>query len=216
MLERRSAARAPPVHVTPATDRPGVARDWFSTFEGAGLDGVVAKPLRRTYRPDKRVMFKVKHERTADCVVAGFRWHKSGPTSVGSLLLGLYTTTGRLQHVGVAASFPMARRSELLDELAAVLVRAARGGPPVELGRPSWRAHAARGRHSRAGTRGKDLSFVPLRPELVVEVAYDQMEGERFRHTAQFRRWRTDRAPQSCTYEQLDRPVSYDLASVLS
>jgi ATP-dependent DNA ligase len=213
------AGASGPVHVTRSTADMALARDWFSTFEGAGLDGVVAKPLDIPYQPDKRVMFKVKHDRTADCVVAGFRWHKSGPV-VGSLLLGLYRDDGSLQHVGVAASFPMARRKSLLDELEPYRLP---DGGAAAAGHPwgNWadqQAHAGQrmpGNVSRWNS-GKDLSFVPLRPELVVEVAYDQMEGDRFRHTAQFRRWRTDRAPASCTYEQLDRPVSYDLASVLS
>jgi ATP-dependent DNA ligase len=218
LLEALADAEAP-VHVTKATADMDVAREWFQTFEGAGLDGVVAKPLDGAYLPDKRTMFKVKHDRTADCVVAGFRWHKSGPV-VGSLLLGLYREDGSLQHVGVAASFSMARRKSLLDELEPY--RLPDGGASAS-GHPwgDWadaQAHVDRrlpGNVSRWNS-GKDLSFVPLRPELVVEVAYDQMEGDRFRHTAHFRRWRTDRTPQSCTYEQLDRPVRYDLASVLS
>jgi ATP-dependent DNA ligase len=213
------AGASAPVYVTRATGDMTLAREWFSTFEGAGLDGIVAKPLDGVYQPDKRVMFKVKHDRTADCVVAGFRWHKSGPV-VGSLLLGLYREDGTLQHVGVAASFAMARRRELLDELAPY--RLPEGGA-AEAGHPwgNWadaQAHVDRrlpGNVSRWNA-GKDLSFVPLRPDLVVEVAYDQMEGDRFRHTAHFRRWRTDRDPHSCTYDQLDRPVSYDLASILS
>jgi ATP-dependent DNA ligase len=214
LLEQALAAASDPVFVTPATGDLAEARDWFERFEGAGLDGVVAKPLEGRYEPDRRTMFKVKHERTADCVVAGYRWHKSGPI-VGSLLLGLYGGDGRLQHVGVAASFPMARRRELVDELA----------PYVEedLARHPWgewadqAAHAA-GRLPGAVSRwsaGKDLSFVPVRPELVVEVAYDHMEGERFRHTAQFRRWRPDRTPESCTYEQLDSPTGLDLGEIL-
>jgi len=218
LLETLARAEAP-VHVTRATADMEQAREWFEAFEGAGLDGVVAKPLDGTYQPDKRTMFKVKHDRTADCVVAGFRWHKSGPV-VGSLLLGLYRDDGSLQHVGVAASFPMARRKSLLDELEPYRLP---DGAAAASGHPwgSWadaQAHQDRrmpGNVSRWNA-GKDLSFVPLRPELVVEVAYDQMEGDRFRHTAQFRRWRTDRTPQSCTYDQLDRPVRYDLASVLS
>jgi len=217
LVEALAEADAP-VHVTRATADMGLARTWFETFEGAGLDGVVAKPLDGPYLPDKRTMFKIKHDRTADCVVAGFRWHKSGPV-VGSLLLGLYRDDGSLQHVGVAASFAMARRKSLLDELAPY--RLPEGGA-AEAGHPwgNWadaQAHVAQrmpGNVSRWNS-GKDLSFVPLRPDLVVEVAYDQMEGDRFRHTAHFRRWRPDRTPQSCTYEQLDRPVSYDLASVL-
>jgi ATP-dependent DNA ligase len=208
------ADAADPVFVTPATSDLAVAQDWFRQFEGAGLDGVVAKPLDGGYEPDKRTMFKIKHERTADCVVAGFRFHKTGDV-VGSLLLGLWTDDGRLQHVGVSASFPMARRKELLDELAPYR--------DVELGEHPWggwadqEAHADRrmpGAVSRWNAK-KDLSFVPLRPELVVEVAYDHMEGDRFRHTAQFRRWRTDRDPASCTYAQLEEPVSFRLSDIL-
>lgn len=202
------------IHVTPATADLDQARDWFRRFEGAGLDGVVAKPLDGTYQPDKRTMFKIKHERTADCVVAGFRRHKTGDV-VGSLLLGLHTPDGRLQHVGVAASFPMARRRSLLDELAPYR--------EVDLGEHPWGAWADQEAHAGRRMPGnvsrwnatKDLSFVPLRPELVVEVSYDHMEGGRFRHTAQFRRWRTDRDPASCTYEQLEEPVRFDLGAVL-
>ncbi|MDQ1627432.1 MAG: hypothetical protein QOI54_1176 [Actinomycetota bacterium] len=205
----------PPVYVTPGTDDLAVAREWFEVFEGAGLDGVVAKPLAGPYQPDVRAMYKIKHERTADCVVAGYRWHKSGGV-VGSLLLGLYDDSGALQHVGVAASFPMKRRAELVDELSPYAVEDLAGHP--------WAAWAeadaqATGRLPGAVSRWnakKDLSWVPLRPELVVEVAYDHMEGTRFRHTAQFRRWRPDREPRSCTYEQLDRPVRFDLAEILS
>ena len=201
------------VHVTPATADLDEARRWFTQFEGAGLDGVVAKPLDGTYQPDKRTMFKIKHERTADCVVAGFRWHKSGGI-VGSLLLGLWTDDGRLQHVGVVASFPMARRAALVDELAPLR---------TDVTDHPWAAWADQQAHASSRLPGavsrwnatKDLSFVPLRPELVVEVAYDHMEGDRFRHTAQFRRWRTDRDPASCTYEQLDTPVRFDLADIL-
>jgi ATP-dependent DNA ligase len=195
------------VHLTPATDDPTTAQQWFTQFEGAGLDGIVAKPRRLPYRQDERVMFKVKHERTADCVVAGFRWHKSGPI-VGSLLLGLYDGTS-LRHVGVAASFTMARRLELLDELAPYRDGAADDHP--------WlRDHGfGPGGAASRWNAGKDLSFEPLRPELVVEVAYDYMEGSRFRHTAQFRRWRTDREPSSCTFDQLERPLTYAVADVL-
>ncbi len=217
LLEALSPAKAP-VHVTPATADVAQAREWFETFEGAGLDGVVAKPLGGPYVQDKRVMYKIKHERTADCVVAGFRWHKSGPV-VGSLLLGLYRSDGSLQHVGVTASFPMSRRRQLLDEIAPY--RLPEGGAAAA-GHPwgDWadaQAHVGRrmpGNVSRWNA-GKDLSFVPLRPELVVEVAYERMEGDRFRHTAQFRRWRPDRDPRSCTYDQLEQPIRYDLASIL-
>ena len=204
-----------PVYLTPATEDMAEAQRWFDVFEGAGLDGVVAKPVDAPYTPDKRTLFKVKHQRTADCVVAGFRWHKSGPV-VGSLLLGLYDDTGRLQHVGVSASFPMARRHKLVDELAPYRIGDGDAHPWSE-----WteaQAHTE-GRLPGAVSRWnakKDLSFVAVRPELVVEVAYDHMEGTRFRHTAQFRRWRTDRAPESCTYDQLESPVRYDLAQVLT
>ena len=203
-----------PVFITPATTDLAEANDWFTRFEGAGLDGVVAKPLDGTYQPDKRTMFKVKHDRTADCVVAAFRWHKSGGI-VGSLLLGLYGDDGRLHHVGVAASFPMARRASLVGELEPLV--------ETDLSRHPWGEWADQEAH--ANTRmpgavsrwsaGKNLSFVPLRPALVVEVAYDQMEGDRFRHTAQFRRWRTDRTPESCTYDQLESPTGLDLSEIL-
>ena len=215
--ERLVAALAdarPPVHVTPATGDLDEAQRWFRQFEGAGLDGVVAKPLDGTYQPDKRAMFKIKHERTADCVVAGFRWHKTGDV-VGSLLLGLWADDGHLQHVGVSASFPMARRRTLLDDLAPYR--------DVDLAEHPWGAWADQQAHAGQRMPGavsrwnatKDLSFVPLRPELVVEVAYDHMEGDRFRHTAQFRRWRPDRDPRSCTYAQLEEPVRFDLAEIL-
>lgn len=198
------------VSLTPQTDDLAVAQQWFAEFEGAGLDGVVAKDPTGTYQPGKRVMTKVKHQRTADCVVAGYRLHTSGPDAVGSLLLGLYTDDGVLASVGVAGAFTMAYRRQLLDELAP-LVTTLEGHP--------WGA-AATGRtpreaeHSRWAAN-RDLSFVPLRPERVVEVSYDHLEGDRFRHTAQLLRWRPDREPRSCTYAQLEEPVSYDLAQVL-
>jgi ATP-dependent DNA ligase len=192
-----------------------VARDWFQQFEGAGLDGVVAKPFDLPYRPGQRLMFKIKHERTADCVVAGYRWHKSG-RGVGSLLLGLHNSAGDLQHVGVAASFPMARRAQLVEELAPHAMDSFEGHPWAEWAMAE--AHEA-GRLPGALSRWnakKDLSWVPLRPELVCEVAYDHMEGTRFRHTAQFRRWRPDRDPTSCTFSQLEESVHFDLSRVLS
>jgi ATP-dependent DNA ligase len=202
-----------PIHVTPATSDLARAHEWFTQFEGAGLDGVVAKPVDGTYQPDKRAMYKIKHERTADCVVAGYRWHKSGGI-VGSLLLGLYTDDGRLQHVGVVASFPMARRASLVEELAPLTT----GIEDHPWGQwADQEAHEGKrmpGNVSRWNA-GKDLSFVPLRPELVVEVAYDHMEGDRFRHTTQFRRWRPDRDATSCTYDQLEEPVRFDLADIL-
>ena len=211
-LEQALGDGGPSVHLTPVTDDAALAREWFTLFEGAGLDGVVAKPVGLPYSPDKRVMLKVKHARTADCVVGGFRWHKSGPV-VGSLVLGLHDDAGALQHVGVAASFPMKRRQELVDELEPY--RLADGDEHPWLGE----LQSERAPTSSAGSRwnrDKDLSFVPLRPELVVEVAYDHMEGARFRHTAQFRHFRPDRDARSCTYAQLERPVRFDLGSVLS
>jgi len=201
------------IHVTPATTDLDTARRWFDEFEGAGLDGVIAKPLAITYQPDKRVMFKIKHERTADCVVAGYRVHKSGADAIGSLLLGLYQDDGRLASVGVIGAFPMAERRRLFAEL-----------QPLVTGFEShpwnWAAHEAGERTPRKNefsrwNAGKDLSFVPLRPERVVEVRYDHMEGRRFRHTAQFNRWRPDREPRSCTYEQLDQPVTFSLGDIV-
>jgi ATP-dependent DNA ligase len=215
LLEEALTGVRAPVHVTPATDSIDVARGWFSEFEGAGLDGVVAKPFDIPYRPGQRLMFKIKHERTADCVVAGYRWHKTGQV-VGSLLLGLYNSDGALQHVGVAASFPMARRAELVRELEPYAAENLEGHPWAEWAQAE--AHEAGrlpGGLSRWNAK-KDLSWVPLRPELVCEVAYDHMEGTRFRHTAQFRRWRPDRDPRSCTFAQLEETVQFDLTRVLS
>jgi ATP-dependent DNA ligase len=217
-LDEVLAGAEPPVHRTSVTDDPAVAREWFATFEGAGLDGIVAKPVDGPYEPDKRAMLKIKHERTADCVVAGFRWHKTSTPEtplLGSLLLGLFNDEESLQHVGVVASFPMARRAELIEELAPWREDALEGHP--------WRDWAeaqaqADGRMPGAQSRWnakKDLSWQPLRPDRVVEVRYDHMEGTRFRHTTQFVRWRDDREPRSCTYEQLEVPVSYDLAALL-
>lgn len=215
LLVRALQGVTPPVHVAPATTDIEVARRWFEQYEGAGLDGVIAKPLDLRYRQDERAMFKVKHERTADVVVAGYRLHKSGPV-VGSLLLGLYDDGGRLQHVGVCAAFPMKRRAELIEELEPLRMDDVSGHP--------WAAWADEAAHESARlpgapsrwSGGKDLSWVPLRPERVAEVAYDHMEnGQRFRHTARFRRWRPDRGPASCTYAQLEEPVRYDLAEIL-
>ena len=210
-LDEALAGAGAPVHRTLITDDQRQAERWFRLFEGAGLDGVVAKPPDLPYLEDQRVMFKVKHERTADCVVAGFRWHKTGPV-VGSLLLGLYDEEGKLQHVGVSASFPMERRRELLDELAPY-----RLGPDDEHPWTGWATpERTPGAMVSRWNAKKDLTFEPLAPKLVVEVAYDHMEGRRFRHTAQFRRWRYDRDPASCTYEQLERPIEFDLADVLA
>jgi ATP-dependent DNA ligase len=213
LLEEALADAAPPVHLTPATDDLATARRWFEQFEGAGLDGLIAKRPDLRYQPDKRVMSKIKHERTADCVVAGYRLHKSGDDAIGSLLLGLYDERGVLNSVGVVGALPMATRRRLFTELQP-LVTSFEGHPW------NWAAHEAGERTPRKNetsrwNAGKDLSFVPLRPELVVEVRYDYMEGDRFRHTAQFVRWRPDRDPASCTYDQLERPVSFDLAEVL-
>jgi ATP-dependent DNA ligase len=220
-IDRRERLRSalahaePPVHVAAGTTDIETARAWFDQFEGAGLDGVIAKPFDVRYRPDQRVMFKIKHERTADCVVAGYRLHKTGPV-IGSLLLGLYNSAGALQHVGVAASFPMKRRAELVDELKPYEMSDFTGHPWGEWARAE--AHLT-GRLPGAVSRwnaSKDLSWTPLRPELVCEVTYEHMEGTRFRHTAHFQRWRPDRDPLSCTYAQLEEPVRYDLAQVLS
>ena len=212
LLEKALAGATPPVHLTPATRDRAVAQDWFEQFEGAGLDGVVAKPLDGTYQPDKRVMFKVKHERTADCVVAGYRTHKSGPDAIGSLLLGLYNGD-ELMSVGVIGAFPMTRRRELFEELQALVTDF--DSHPWAWARQEEGTRTPRNAEQSRWAAGKDLSFTPLRPERVVEVRYDHMEGVRFRHTAQFVRWRPDRDPRSCTYEQLDEPVSFDLADVL-
>ncbi len=203
-LQRMLAGLDPsaPVHLTRVTRDAALARSWFESFEGAGLDGVVAKPLSAAYQPGKRVMLKVKHARTAEAVVIGYRRHTSG-RGVGSLLLGLYDEAGRLLQVGGASAFTDKRRLELVDELAPFVVRDQAGMPVVEAGE--------RNRFSAQ----RDVSWVRLRPELVVEVRYDQMEARRFRHAVQVLRWRADRDPQSCTYEQLDNPASYDLGAVL-
>ncbi len=200
------------VHLTPATTDREVAAAWFSQFEGAGLDGIVAKPLDGHYQPDKRVMFKVKHERTADCVVAGYRPYKGDPEAIGSLLLGLFTDQGRLASVGVTGAFPLARRRELFTELQPLVTTF--DGHPWNWGQPETATRTPRAAEASRWNAGKDLSFVPLRPERVAEVRYDHMEGPRFRHTAQFVRWRPDRDPRSCSYAQLEEPVSFDLAEI--
>jgi ATP-dependent DNA ligase len=214
VLQRILAEVRPPVHLTPVTDEAATARGWFESFEGAGLDGIVAKPPDIQYLPGKRVMFKVKHARTADAVVAGFRWHKSGPV-VGSLLLGLYGEDGRLQHVGVTAAFSVSRRKELLDEIAPYRMDNLAGHPWASWAEVPTDAQRLPGAVSR-WTGKKDLGWEPLRPELVVEVGYDAMEGDRFRHPVQFKRWRPDRTPESCTYAQLERPLRIDVDSVLA
>jgi ATP-dependent DNA ligase len=213
LAEALAGARAP-VHLTPATTDAGLAGQWFSQFEGAGLDGVVAKPLDGPYQPDKRVMFKVKHERTADCVVAGYRPHKSGPDAIGSLLLGLYNDEGKLASVGVIGAFPMARRRELFAELQPLVTSF--DDHPWSWARQETGVRGPREAETSRWNAGKDLSFVPLRPERVVEVRYEHMEGTRFRHTAQFARWRPDRDPRSCGFGQLEEPVRFNLADVLA
>jgi ATP-dependent DNA ligase len=213
LLAEALADARPPVHLTPATDDPAVAATWFERFEGAGLDGVVAKRSDLPYKENERVMLKVKHERTADCVVAGFRWHKSGGV-VGSLLLGLYDDGGTLHHVGVAAAFSMARRRALVDELAPYRPDALEGHPWAE-----WATAAGEwggrmpGGQSRWNAK-RDLSWEPLRPQLVAEVAFDHLQGDRFRHATHFQRWRPDRDPGSCTYSQLEVVVPEELAAV--
>jgi ATP-dependent DNA ligase len=213
LTEALAGARAP-IHLTPTTTDAELAGQWFSQFEGAGLDGVIAKPLDGTYQPDKRVMFKIKHERTADCVVAGYRLHKSGPDAIGSLLLGLYNDDGKLASVGVIGAFPMARRRELFAELQPLVTTF--DDHPWSWARQETGVRGPREAETSRWNAGKDLSFVPLRPERVVEVRYEHMEGTRFRHTAQFARWRPDREPQSCGFAQLEEPVRFNLADVLA
>ena len=219
-LESVLSSAAPPIHLTPATRESSVAVDWFRRFEGAGLDGVMAKPVSGTYESNKRVMLKVKHERECDCVVAGFRWYKKGDRdAVGSLLLGLFDDSGALQHVGVCASFTQETRQELVEYLAPYRKDALIGHP--------WRhwaeqeaasgesGHRMPGGQSR-WSQGKDLSWEPLRPELVAEVAYEHMQGNRFRHMAHFRRWRMDKKPVDCTYAQLEVVPPQELAAIFA
>ena len=215
-LESLVSAAKPPIHITPATRDRATAQDWFRRFEGAGFDGVVAKQISGVYEPNKRVMLKVKHERDCDCVVAGFRWHKKGDrTLVGSLLLGLFDDAGALEHVGVCASFSTAKRKELVELLDPYRQNALDSHPWRH-----WAEHMAQDGSKRMPggqsrwSQGKDLSWEPLRPELVVEVAYDHMQGDRFRHTAQFRRWRPDKKPTDCTYTQLEVVPPQELAAI--
>jgi ATP-dependent DNA ligase len=213
-LEAVLAGTTPPIHLTPATTDRAAAADWFRRFEGAGLDGVMAKAASGPYEANKRVMFKVKHERECDCVVAGFRWHKNGQdTAVGSLLLGLFDDGGDLQHVGVSASFTTAKRRELVDFLAPYRENALTDHP--------WKGWADASMQRMPGaqsrwSQGKNLSWEPLRPALVAEVAYDHMQGSRFRHTAQFRRWRTDKSPADCTYAQLEVVAPHELSAIFA
>jgi ATP-dependent DNA ligase len=213
LLEGALAKAKSPIHVTPATTDRGVAVEWFDEFEGAGLDGVIAKPLDVTYQPDKRVMFKIKHERTADCVVAGYRVHKTDDQAIGSLLLGLYDEGGDLANIGVIGAFPMAKRRKLFEELQPLVTSFE--GHPWNWGQEEMGTRTPRHSEFSRWSAGKDLTFVPLRPERVVEVKYDHMEGARLRHTAQFVRWRPDRDPGSCTYDQLEEPVTFNLAEIL-
>ena len=213
-LETILSTATPPIHLTPATSKRDVASDWFRRFEGAGLDGVIAKPVSGTYESNKRVMLKVKHERDCDCVVAGFRWHKKGDgTAIGSLLLGLYDESGALQHVGVCASFTQAKREELVEFLAPHRRDAFVNHPWASWAAPENFQGRMPGGQSR-WSQGKDLSWEPLRPELVLEVAYEHMQSGRFRHMAQFRRWRTDKNPHDCTYAQLEVVPPHELAAI--
>ncbi|MGH8994277.1 MAG: ATP-dependent DNA ligase [Acidimicrobiia bacterium] len=213
-LEAVLAGVSPPLHLTPATSDREVAAEWFAAFEGAGLDGVVAKPVGLPYRENERVMLKVKHERTADCVVAGFRWHKSGPV-IGSMLLGLYDDGGDLHHIGVTSAFPMARRKELVDVLTPYRERALEGHPWAAWAHSGDEGTRMPGAQSRWNA-GRDLSWEPLRPELVVEVRYDHLQGDRLRHSGQFVRFRDDRDPASCTYAQLEEVAPAELARIFA
>jgi len=219
-LEQALAGATPPIHLTPATTDVALAADWFDRFEGAGLDGVVAKRLDGTYQPGKRAMVKVKHQRTADCAVAGFRWHKNGPGShIGSLLLGLYDDEGRLHHVGVTSSFSWDRREALAAELAPLRENALDGHPWRE-----WAEWADLGSADASGqrlpgatsrwNRGKDLSWEPLRLERVCEVGYDHLQGDRFRHATTFLRWRPDKPPSACRYDQLEETAAFELEKI--
>ncbi|MEM9491249.1 MAG: ATP-dependent DNA ligase, partial [Myxococcota bacterium] len=238
-LEQVLADARPPLHLTPATRDRDTGADWFARFEGAGLDGVMAKRLSEPYQPGKRTMLKIKHQRTADCVIAGFRWHKNGPgTMLGSLLLGLYDDAGTLHHVGVAASFTAKRRHQLVEELAPLRDGASAGHPWLppdndnDNGNDNDNDNSdsdGDGSRDRAGadqtrrpgslsrwSKGKNLNWEPLRPERVVEVKYDHLEGDRFRHTAHFVRWRPDKPPAECTYAQLEVTPPYELAQIFT
>jgi ATP-dependent DNA ligase len=216
LLEQLLAQVRPPIHLTAMTRDPAVAAEWLTRFEGAGLDGVIAKPVHGSYEAGKRAMFKVKHARTAECVVAGFRWHKSGNDAVGSLLLGLYDEGGKLQHVGVTSAFTMAARKQLAQELAPLRPGAQEAHP--------WRDWAGTGaspatRMPGAGSRwsaGKDLSWEPLRIERVCEVKYDHLQGRRFRHATIFLRWRPDKRPDDCRYDQLEVTPAYEIEKVFA
>ena len=214
-LERLLRRVKPPVYVTPATRDRAIALDWLTRFEGAGLDGVVAKPESGIYLPGKRAMIKVKHARTADCVVAGFRWYKGGKDAVGSLLLGLYDTSGALQHVGVTSSFTMAMRRQLVKDLAPLRQNGMAGHPWREWAGSAAESSRMPGSQSR-WSAGKDLSWEPLKIERVCEVKYDHMQGERFRHAGIFLRWRPDKRPQDCRFDQLEVAKPYELERIFS
>ena len=218
LLENAFAGVTAPVHLTPATTDRALAQDWFHRFEGAGLDGVIAKRLAEPYQPGKRAMLKIKHQRTADCVVAGFRWHKNGPgTHVGSLLLGLFDDAGTLHHVGITSSFTWDRRAALVAELEPLRTNAVDGHPWGDWAEWAASAEASAQRVPGATSRwnrGKDLSWEPLRPERVVEVAYDHLQGDRFRHGTTFKRWRPDKPPAECRYDQLEETPAYEIARI--
>jgi ATP-dependent DNA ligase len=222
LIEKHLKKVEPPIHLTPATQDRELARDWFNRFEGAGLDGVVAKPLDGLYQPGKRAMLKIKHARTADCVAAGFRWHKNGPgTHIGSLLLGLYDDGGDLHHVGITSSFTWDKREALVAELEPLRKDALKNHPWAE-----WAEWAGMGAADASGTRmpgatsrwnrGKDLSWEPLRIERVAEVAYDHLQGDRFRHATTFKRWRPDKQPKDCRYDQLEETAPFELSRIFA
>jgi ATP-dependent DNA ligase len=213
-LERLLETVQPPIHLTPVTRDRDVARDWHSRFEGAGLDGVIVKPVAAAYQPGKRAMIKVKHARTAECVVAGFRWYKDVPNAVGSLLLGLYDEQGILHHVGVTSSFTMARRKELAHELEPLRRQALKDHPWRDWAEGAGHAHQRMPGGQSRWSAGKDLSWEPIRIERVCEVKYDHMQGDRFRHAAIFLRWRPDKRPADCRYDQLEVTPAYELAQV--
>ncbi|HWI81720.1 ATP-dependent DNA ligase [Ramlibacter sp.] len=212
-LERLLGSAAAPLHLTPATRDRAVAQDWLQRFEGAGLDGVIAKPEALPYQPGKRAMYKIKHSRTADCVVAGFRWYRDQEDAVGSLLLGLYDEAGALQHVGVTSAFTMQMRKDLVQELAPLREQALENHPWRDWAQASDESTRMPGAQSR-WSAGKDLSWQPLRPERVAEVRYDHLQGDRFRHAAVFLRWRPDKPPQDCRYDQLEVATPFELEKV--
>ncbi len=212
-LEQALAGAEPPVHVTPVTRERSVAQDWFERFEGAGLDGVIAKPDANPYAPGKRTMLKIKHARTADCVVAGFRWYKESKGElVGSLLLGLYDDEGKLHHVGICASFKREERKKLAIELEPLREGARESHPWKEWA--DWSGEQRMPGATSRWNRGKDLSWEPLRLERVAEVAYDHLQGTRFRHATHFKRWRPDKSPKECRYDQLDVTPAFELAKI--